>query len=99
MREIADIVARAFPGCAVTFGPSGGDNRSYRVSFEKIRRRLPEFQCRHDAAAGARELRTIFEAIGLTTPTFEGPPFTRLKQLEQLIATGQVDSELFWVRD
>lgn len=99
VREIADIVAQAFPGCAVTFGPSGGDNRSYRVSFEKIGRHLPDFHCRRDAAAGARELRTIFEGIGLTRPTFEGPPFTRLKQLEQLIATRQLDAELFWVRD
>jgi nucleoside-diphosphate-sugar epimerase len=99
VREIAGIVAEAFPGCAVTFGPSGGDNRSYRVSFEKIKRHLPEFRCRRDAATGARELRTVFEAAGLTKPTFEGRPFTRLKQLEHLLGTGQLDSDLFWIRD
>jgi hypothetical protein len=97
VREIAKIVADAFPGCAVTFGPSGGDNRSYRVSFEKIRRHLPEFRCRHDAASGAQELRTIFEQIGLTRATFEGRPYTRLKQLEHLIANGQLDGDLFWI--
>src|SRR6516225_2295626 len=49
VREIAEIVARVFPGCQLSFGPSGGDNRSYRVSFDKIRDRLPGFRCRHDA--------------------------------------------------
>ncbi len=98
VREIADIVAEAFPGCAVTFGPSGGDNRSYRVSFEKIRRHLPGFRCRRDAASGARELRTIFQAVGMTSATFEGRPYTRLKQLEHIIAAGQVDQDLFWIR-
>jgi nucleoside-diphosphate-sugar epimerase len=36
VRDIAQIVSRAFPGCELTIGTSGGDNRSYRVSFEKI---------------------------------------------------------------
>lgn len=97
VREVAEIVAEAFPGCAVTFGPSGGDNRSYRVSFEKIRRHLPEFRCRHDAASGAQELCAIFQTIGLTRATFESRPYTRLKQLEYLIAKGQVDQDLFWI--
>src|SRR5258708_40008358 len=33
IREIAEIVAAAFPGCALSFGPSGGVNRSYRGPF------------------------------------------------------------------
>jgi nucleoside-diphosphate-sugar epimerase len=97
VREIADIVAGAFPGCAVSFGPSGGDNRSYRVSFEKIRHHLPEFRCRRDASSGARELRTIFQAVGMTRAIFEGRPYTRLKQLEHLIAAGKIDRDLFWI--
>ena len=41
IREIANIVAQAFPGCEVSAGPPSGDNRSYRVSFDKIASRLP----------------------------------------------------------
>ena len=48
--EIAEIVADAFPGCGLTLGNSDGDNRSYRVSFDKIHTQLPGFCCRHDAA-------------------------------------------------
>ena len=33
VREIAEIVGAEFPGCEVTMGPGGGDNRSYRVLY------------------------------------------------------------------
>ena len=35
IREIAEIVARTFPGCELTVGDSGGDTRSYRVSLRQ----------------------------------------------------------------
>jgi nucleoside-diphosphate-sugar epimerase len=97
VREIGAIVADAFPGCALEMGTATGDNRSYRVSFGKIREHLPAFRCRHDAAAGARQLRAVFEGTGLTRDVFESRPYTRLKQLEHLIASGRIDRELFWM--
>ncbi len=45
IRDIADAVAREFAGCEVTFGRADRDNRSYRVSFAKIRNRFPNFFC------------------------------------------------------
>jgi len=96
VREIAQIVANVYPGCELSFGPSGGDNRSYRVSFAKIHERLPDFHCAWDARKGARQLHDVFERIGMDRATFEGRAFTRLKQLKYLSATGQVDERLFW---
>ena len=96
VREIAEIVAREFPGCELTFGPSGGDNRSYRVSFEKISTRLPGFRCQRNAAIGARELRETYERIDMPRDIFEFRAFTRLKQLQYLIRTHQIDEEFFW---
>lgn len=96
IRRIAEIVADVFPGCDLSFGELGGDNRSYRVSFEKIHRELPGFSCEWDAERGARQLRGVFERIGLTEELFQATPFTRLKALEHLIATGQLDSALYW---
>jgi nucleoside-diphosphate-sugar epimerase len=96
VRELADIVAGVFPGCEVTVGSSGGDNRSYRVSFEKIHRKLPGFKARWTAKAGAEELRRVFERIEMSTDTYEHRAFTRLKQLKYLQRTGQVDLDLFW---
>lgn len=96
VREIAEIVASAFPGCALSFGTSDADNRSYRVDFTKIATQLPGFRCTRDAAFGARQLRAVFERIGMTAEIFQAAPYTRLKMLQQLIATGQLDADFFW---
>jgi nucleoside-diphosphate-sugar epimerase len=96
VREIAQIVADVYPGCELTFGPAGGDNRSYRVSFEKIHAQLPGFRCSWDARKGARQLHDVFERIGLDAAGFDARPFTRLKQLKYLCATGQLDDRFFW---
>jgi nucleoside-diphosphate-sugar epimerase len=96
VREIADIVGKEFPGCEVTTGPKSGDNRSYRVNFDRIHRELPDFKCRYTAADGARQLRELFERIRMASETYEFRAFTRLKQLQYLQATEQVDGRLLW---
>ena len=96
VRDIAERVAAAFPGCTTTFGASNGDNRSYRVDFSKITHGLPGFSCDWDADRGAQQLATVFERISLDEPTFAGRGHTRLSQLEHLLRTSQVDERLFW---
>jgi nucleoside-diphosphate-sugar epimerase len=96
VREIAQIVADVYPGCELSFGPAGGDNRSYRVSFAKIHEQLPGFRCSWDARKGAAQLRKVFDRIGMDAELFQARPFTRLKQLKYLTGTGQLDAKLFW---
>ncbi|MGH2454204.1 MAG: NAD-dependent epimerase/dehydratase family protein [bacterium] len=96
VREIAEIVSAVFPGCRLTTGSLGGDARSYRVSFDKIHTRLPGFRCSRDARAGAEELLHLFERIALTRETFEFRAYTRVRQLEHLLASGQIDDRFFW---
>jgi nucleoside-diphosphate-sugar epimerase len=96
VREIAETVATEFPGCELAFGPPGGDNRSYKVNFDKISSELPGFSCDWNAAKGAHQLHQVFEQIGMDEATFTGRGHTRLKQLEHLIATKQLDADLFW---
>jgi len=96
VREIAEIIGEAFPGCAVTLGTSDGDSRSYRVNFDKIHAHLPGFRCQYTVADGARELRRHFEDQGLTPEIFQFRAFTRLRQLQHLRATGQLDQQLYW---
>ncbi|PWN07817.1 NAD-dependent epimerase/dehydratase family protein [Rhodohalobacter mucosus] len=98
VREIAEIVGAAFPGCKTTFGDSGGDNRSYRVSFDKINSLLPGFSCDYTAEAGAREMRELFERIDMDEKQFLANPYTRIKQLKFLLGTRQLTSDLFWVK-
>jgi nucleoside-diphosphate-sugar epimerase len=96
VREIAEIVAESFPGCRLSFGANTADNRSYRVNFDKINSQLPGFRCQRDARSGAQEFRTLFERIQMTRETFEFRAFTRLKQLEHLLSTAQIDESFYW---
>ena len=86
-----------FPGCELVFGPSGGDERSYRVSFERIHEVLPGFSCDWDAKRGAQQLHDVFQQVDLTEHDFRNRSFTRLEQLQYLIRTEQIDDRFFWV--
>jgi nucleoside-diphosphate-sugar epimerase len=96
VRELAQIVAEVFPGCEVSTGSSAGDNRSYRVSFDKISSELPGFRCAWTARTGAEELKARFEQIEFDPDTYAYRAFTRLKQIRYLSRTGQIDSNFFW---
>jgi nucleoside-diphosphate-sugar epimerase len=96
VREIAEIVSKAFPGCPLRVGTDDKDNRSYRVSFDKIKSILPAFKCRRDASAGATQFRELFHRIQMSHEQFEFRAFTRLKQIQHLTQTGQLDHRLFW---
>lgn len=96
VKEVAQIIAEIFSGCQLSFGDSGADNRSYRVSFEKINKTLPGFKCDWNAQNGAQQLFDLFTRIDMSKDTFLFRGFTRLKQLEYLIRTQQIDKNFFW---
>jgi nucleoside-diphosphate-sugar epimerase len=96
VREIAEIVSNTFPGCQLTLGRSDGDDRSYRVSFDKIKAKLPGFNPKWNAQKGAEQLHELFERIDMTDERFQFRAFTRIKQLQYLIQSNQLDKELFW---
>jgi nucleoside-diphosphate-sugar epimerase len=98
IREIAEIVASQFPGCETTFGEPGGDNRSYRVNFEKIHNALTDYRPTWNPESGAKQLFDLFSMIDMSRERFEFRAFTRLKQLNYLIRTNQVDGDFFWSR-
>ena len=98
VKEVAEIIAKTFTGCQLTFGENGSDNRSYRVDFEKINKNLPGFKCDWNAERGAEQLFNLFQQIDLTSEDFSSRGFTRLKQLEYLIRTQQIDRDFFWIK-
>ena len=53
-------------------------------------------RCRHDVEAGARQLHAIFERIAMSAERFGFRAFTRLKQLEYLMSTGQLAADGSW---
>ena len=96
IKEIAQIVADVIPDCTLILGSNNGDNRSYRVCFDKIHAKLPGFRCDRNARLGATQLIEVFERIGMTPQIFEFRPFTRLNQLKYLLETKQIDDGFFW---
>jgi nucleoside-diphosphate-sugar epimerase len=94
--DIAKTVAAEFPGCKLTVGAPGTDNRSYRVRFDKINKLLPDFKCQWSAETGARQMRRLFQRIGMSAEEFSAPAFTRVNMLLKLKAAGLLDDQLFW---
>ena len=96
VRELAEVVGSVFPGCTVSFGKNDDDERSYRVSFDKISELIPAFKCTMNLEAGAKEFRKLFEEIDLSLADFEFPAYTRLNQLKLLLQTEKLDHRLYW---
>ena len=95
VREIAEIVREAVPGARVEYAAGAGpDQRSYRVSFEKIRRRLPAFAPRWTVRAGARELADAFAARGLDRDDLDGARYRRVGRIRAQLRTGRLDPTL-----
>src|SRR6266446_2045065 len=95
IRDLAEIVAGVVPNCTVEFADDASpDKRSYRVSFEKIHRRLPAFKPQWDARLGAEQIYKAYGLSGLTLEDFEGPRYQRIGHIKSLLASGILDAEL-----
>lgn len=95
IRDLAEIVAAVVPGCSVEFAADAGpDKRSYRVSFEKIRERLPAFKPQWDARKGAEQLYQSYLASGVTLEEFEGPRYQRIGHIKKLLAEDIIGPDL-----
>jgi nucleoside-diphosphate-sugar epimerase len=97
VRQVAEIISDTFPGCSLSIGDSTGDHRNYKANFDKIHERLPDFECRFDVARGAEQLLSVFRAVQMTTDLFESPSHTRIKQIQHLLATRQIDDRFYWI--
>lgn len=96
VKDIAKIVSDTFPGCQLTLGTRGDDKRDYKVNFDKINSKLPGFKCKWSVKKGAQQLLEIFQKIQLTKELFESKSHTRLKQINYLLQTQQIDADFFW---
>jgi len=99
IRDLAAAVEKEFAGSSVVYKSlaSTPDPRSYRVSFQKLRSAFPDLRFEWDVARGAHELRIAFEQTVLTPDRFQHRDFHRLKQIQHLLETGDLDGSLRWV--
>ncbi|MEV5573487.1 SDR family oxidoreductase [Spirillospora sp. NPDC052269] len=91
--QIAEHVREAVPDAELVItGETGGDPRSYRVDFARIRDALPGFDCAWSVADGARELAAKYREHGLTQEAFDRR-FTRLARLADRREAGTLDED------
>ena len=94
IRDIAEIVADVVPGCRLEIAPDAGpDKRSYRVSFDKIARVLPEFKPQWDVRRGAEQLYAAYRTSGLSLQQFE-ERYQRISQIKELMREGLLGEDL-----
>ncbi len=95
VREIAEAVRNAFPKAVLEItGETGGDSRSYRVSFDKALTSLPGFAPEWTLDKGVEEIARFLRDGGLSDQTFDSRLFIRLKQLQHLMDSKAVDGDL-----
>jgi nucleoside-diphosphate-sugar epimerase len=95
IRDLAEIVAAVVPACEIEYAAgAGADKRSYRVSFEKIKSKLPQFRPQWDAKKGAEQLYQAYLSSGLTLEEFEGPRYQRIGHIKKLMAEGALAYDL-----
>jgi nucleoside-diphosphate-sugar epimerase len=95
VREIAEIVSEVVPGCTIELSSDASpDPRSYRVSFEKIKKTLPAFKPQWDARKGAEQLYEAYKKSGVTLEEFEGTRYNRIKHIKMLLSDSVLSNEL-----
>jgi hypothetical protein len=94
--DIAEMI-HELTGCEITVNNSNKDKRSYRINSSKLEKL--GIECRRDLKVEVSSMLEFFKRIKLTEQDLDNNTFTRLEQIRYLIATKQVDDDLFWSRD
>lgn len=98
VKDIAEMIGKIVPDCKIVItGEHGGDSRSYRVNFDKIKNTLPNFDPVWHLEEGIKEIFNNYIKLGIDKDKFNGRYFIRLKQLNYLLENKKIDEELFWV--
>jgi nucleoside-diphosphate-sugar epimerase len=93
--EIADMVKGIVPNCELSIGKDAPiDQRSYRVSFRKIRERVKKFKPSWTVRMGIKQLYDYFKKINLDYETFSSKRFYDVDTMKRLIAENRVDGDL-----
>ena len=76
----------------------GGDTRTYKVSFEKIRKTLPGFRCEWGVERGVKDMADLFKQLPFSMEIFKRRGFYRLQELEYLYEGGYLSDDLHWLK-
>jgi len=95
VRTIAEIVRDAVPDSKVSLASTAGpDLRDYRVDFSKLMATFPRLDLRWSVPAGVDQLVRAYSDYGFTHTDFISSTFVRLRRIQELLSSGQVDEML-----
>lgn len=77
----------------------GVDTRTYRVSFEKIKKVFPNFRCEWSVKRGVGELASLLEKLSFNRNRFKQRDFYRLQKIEYLHESGFLSDDLRWLKE
>ena len=77
---------------------AGEDARTYKVSFEKIKKVLPSFTCEWNVERGVEDMVSLFDKISFNEEMFKRRGFYRLQELEYLHENEYLSDNLFWLK-
>jgi nucleoside-diphosphate-sugar epimerase len=82
VKDIAFFVQELVPGATIEFtGEAGNDPRSYRVSFDLLRRLVPEFRLEYTLRTGMVELHNKLTEHRFSREDWESDKFVRIRRL------------------
>lgn len=91
--DIAKAVNKVIPECRIEHASDMKDPRSYRVSFDKMKRIL-KVKARWDVYSGAKELYKAYKDYGLTRNSFQNNEFWAGKYFNYLVDKKRVDGSM-----
>jgi len=74
----------------------GVDTRTYKVSFELIKKIFPNFQCGWPLEKGIESMIEVFNKLPLVEEIFNSIDFYRLQKLEHWFRNGYLTDDLCW---
>lgn len=97
VKEIVDKIGTQVVGCKIIYtGEHGADTRSYRVKFARLREVLPNVEMEWTIEKSIADLLVKFKEIGLTKTEFENHRYTRIHEIQLLLDSGRLTTNLEW---
>lgn len=97
VKDLASLLKQVFPDCRIEHKNIVEDTRSYRVSFDKLSKTFPALQSMKGAVQGMQELKSLFEAVSLTSEQYDSDDFIRIKKLKHLVRSNVIDHHFRYI--
>lgn len=98
IRQIAEKIKSIITDAEIMFGKKTGDNRTYRVSFEKAKEYL-RFKPKYTLTDGIMEMHGAYKEFGLKEEHLYGDQFITLNRYKNLLYNEEIGQDFRWKVD